>query len=66
MVYGGGAAEISSSIAVAKAADEVCRNPHAFGLALTQASCVDPVNRTVCDACVCVGFGLDTFGSGGE
>jgi hypothetical protein len=66
VVYGGGAADISSSIAVAKAADEVRWNPHAFDSTLTQGSNVDTFNRTVRYARVCVGSGLDPSGSGRE
>ena len=67
VVYGGGAADISSSIAVAKAADEVRFDPCAlFGPRMTKRARTDPIDRTIRHARVRVGIGLDTSGSGGE
>ena len=66
VVYGGGAADISSSIAVAKAADEVWEYYEGFRIQDCSNPQTDTINRTVRDARIRVGFGRDTASSGGK
>ena len=54
VVYGGGSAEISCSIAVSKAADEVSCSGCILLLANLSPHVSDPNNRAVCYASLCV------------
>lgn len=66
VVYGGGAAEIASSVAVAKAADEVRRLLHKCLTAWIDLVTSDPFDRAICRPCFRLCFGFNSSFIGGK